>query len=291
MFEAFSRSWEITKLSFKVIWQDKELLLFPVLSFVFSFLLLLGLVVPAFVPVVLQGVGFEAVENMLWYVMLAVFYFGTSFIATFFSVCTVFTTKTRFEGGNATFWQSIQFAISRIHLILVWSLLAATVGLMLHALDRAGERAGKSGELIVKIVQSILGAVWAIITIFVVPVMVYENLGPFAAIKRSIETLRQTWGESLIRYYGLGTVQGLFMFGILVVFFLLTLAGFMISTVLGVVFILTGVMVLIGIGLVFGMANNVFNTALYAYASKRKLPKDFPKELLAGALRKKGVSV
>ena len=39
MANVFSRSWEITKITFDVIKHDKELLIFPVLSFVFSALL------------------------------------------------------------------------------------------------------------------------------------------------------------------------------------------------------------------------------------------------------------
>src|SRR5262249_12538519 len=129
------------------------------------------------------------------------------FVATFFNVCVVYTTKVRLEGGDATFWQSLGFAFSRIHLILAWSLVAATVGMLLHGLDNMARRAGGLGKVVLAILRSILGAAWSLITIFVVPAMVYEGLGPFAAIKRSIDTLRATWGESLIRYYGLGFVQ------------------------------------------------------------------------------------
>ena len=36
MFNTFGRSWELTKLSFRVIKEDKELLLFPLLGGLFS---------------------------------------------------------------------------------------------------------------------------------------------------------------------------------------------------------------------------------------------------------------
>jgi len=79
------------------------------------------------------------------YVLLGVSYLGLSFIATFFNVCVVYTTKTRFEGGDATFFDSIKFALSKLHLIFAWSLVSATVGLLLHALDQVAQRAGLVG--------------------------------------------------------------------------------------------------------------------------------------------------
>lgn len=47
------------------------------------------------------------------------------------------------------------------------------------------------------------------------------------AIKKSIETLKRTWGESLIRYFGLGAIEFLFfLLGIIVTFILFfVLAG------------------------------------------------------------------
>jgi hypothetical protein len=37
----------------------------------------------------------------------------------------------RLSGGDATFFDSIKFAFSRVHLILGWSVVSATVGLFL----------------------------------------------------------------------------------------------------------------------------------------------------------------
>ena len=42
----FSRSWELTKLSFRVLMQDKEMLLFPFLGGLFSLLFSLALLYP-----------------------------------------------------------------------------------------------------------------------------------------------------------------------------------------------------------------------------------------------------
>jgi hypothetical protein len=270
----FERSWQLTKLSFGVIKQDSEMLLFPFLAGFFSLLLSGALLVPTVLIDLLRhntrGVAhlhFDAIA----YVLLGVSYLGLSFIATFFNVCVVYTTKTRFEGGDATFFDSIKFAFSKLHLIFAWSLVAATVGLLLHLLDQVAQRAGVFGRIIIGIVRAALGAIWSIVTLFVVPAMVYEDVGPFDAIKRSAETLKATWGESLVRYYGLGLVQ--FLFWVLgfvmagaVIYALVAVSAPM---VVFVAVIAALIVYFLAVVLIFSVANAVFNTALYAYANGR----------------------
>lgn len=57
MFESFSRSWEITKLSFNVIKKDKELLLFPLLAGIFSIIFLVTMLFPSIITSFLKGTG------------------------------------------------------------------------------------------------------------------------------------------------------------------------------------------------------------------------------------------
>ena len=77
----------------------------------------------------------------------------------------------------------------------------------MRVIDNIAERSGGIGKIILNITTSILGMMWGIITVFVVPAMVYHDLEPFDAIKKSVEALKRTWGESLIRYVGLSSIQ------------------------------------------------------------------------------------
>ena len=146
------RSWNITKLTFSVIWQDKEMLLFPFFATIASILYVAAILVPSGV---LQVLGETDAAGASWgwleYTILFSAYLGLAFIATFFNVCVVYTTKTRFEGGDATFLDSIRFGMSKIGIIFQWSLLAATIGLALAMLERLAERLGGVGGMIVKI--------------------------------------------------------------------------------------------------------------------------------------------
>lgn len=270
----WSRSWALTRMSFGVIGADKEMLWFPVLAGFFSILFSAALLVPTFVLELFP----RDLAHPLQYAALFVSYFGFAFIATFFNTCVVYTTKVRLGGGDATFFESIGFAFSRVHLILGWSLVSATVGLFLRFLD---ERAGLAGKILLLVLRAVLASAWSIMTIFVVPSMVYRGLGPFDAVRDSVATLRRTWGESLIRYYGMGLVAFLCALPC----FALIAGGIAVATpVVSPALIVVGVIALIVVSLVFSLASTVFNTALYHYATTGA-PAGFDMDVLQGAFR------
>ena len=285
MANAFSRSWEIAKLSFNVMKHGKELLAFPILAAVFSVIFIAVMLFPSIIFGLVSAdtryAGFAE------YLILFLAYLGLSFIATFFNVCVVYTVKKRFEGGNATFKESINFAMSRANLIFVWSLVSATVGIILRIIDEMAERAGRSGQILLYITRSILGMIWGIVAIFVIPGMVYYNLGPFDAIKKSVNVLKKTWGESLIRHYGLGLAQLIIILigSVFIVPLYMLISPLGIFWALGVVAL--GVLYFIVVCLVFGIANQIFNTALFVYADTGKIPQGFSKEIMNSAFQNK----
>jgi hypothetical protein len=221
----------------------------------------------------------------LWVAIFGV-YLGLAFISVFFNVAAVYTIKTRFNGGNATFWDSIKFAFSKIHLIIAWSVISAIIGLILRILEELAERMGGIGEIIIKIIVGILGLAWSLITAFVIPVMVYKNVGPIKAIKESTNTFKKTWGESLVRYYGLGLTQFIMILigVVLTIVFVVLTAG---VPVVPYIFLLISVIYLVGVVTFFSIANSVFNTALYVYATIGKAPKGYRDDILKQAFEKK----
>ena len=84
-------------------------------------------------------------------------------------------------------------------MLLPWAVLSATVSLVLRAIE---ERAGIVG----RIVGSLVGLAWSLVTFLVLPVLVIEQLGPIDAVKRSAELFKQTWGENMIANAGIGLV-------------------------------------------------------------------------------------
>lgn len=285
--QALSRSWNLTKVSFRVIGQDKELLLFPLIGMMLSVGYLLALLYPTI------WLEMSRDGSMQWdvadYIVTFIAYLGLSFIGTFSNMCIVYTAKTRFAGGNATFGESVSFSLGRIHQVLAWATVAATVGLVFRMIDDAAERAGGVGKIVVGILRGILGMVWSAITMFVVPSMVYRGTGPIDAIKDSIRVLKKTWGESIVRSLGFGLVEFLFLFlGMLV--FGSAIAG-VVSMGAGspaiLAVVVLGVMYFMGVVFVFMLAHMIFNTALYAYASEGAMAPGYDSEMLRTAFRTK----
>jgi hypothetical protein len=285
---AFSRSWMITKLTFGVINKDRELLWFALLSFIFSTLFVVAMIFPTVLSTLMDNNFSQDSLQLFEYTILFVTYFGLAFIATFFNVCVVYTTKVRFEGGNATFGESINFAFSRIGVIIQWSLISASVGLLLRLLHNLASRLGKIGELVANIVIGLLGMTWSILTIFVVPVLVYEGVGPIDAIRKSTSVIKKTWGESLIKRIGLGLIQ-------FFIFLLLIVASIGLTLVLASAFDVIGLLAGIGIGvlllllagLIFTVASTIFNTALYVYANSNTVASGFSEDVVRDAFRQK----
>jgi hypothetical protein len=291
MDNVFSRSWALTKLSFSVILDDKELLLFPFLSAFFSLAVLALFWLPLrilFVP------GTEHSSVTLW-VGLFLLYFFLTLCSTFFSVCAVHIIKKRLEGGSEGLSESFSFAFSKINLILSWSLVAATVSVFLRLLESlAGDRRNANPigfvlDIILSLFVGGLKLTWSIVTLFVVPAMVYKGLGPFEAIADSTQAIKKTWGESLARHYGLGLIQILFLvLGVGSLFLLgLGLGAMTNPGAGGVAMILAIAAYVIVLFAVFSLANTVFNTALYAYAATGEIPKGFSQDILDNAFKSK----
>lgn len=291
MSNVFSRSWEITKLSFGVIKQDKELIIYPILSSFFSILYSGAMLFPIVLNQ-LFSVGTENLDQIQFdiinYVLMFILYFGLAFLATFFNVCTVYTAKTRFEGGNATLGSSLKFAFSKFFTIFQWAFLSATVGVLLYILDQIAQNLEGVGRFLVIFLRGIVSIAWNIVTLFVVPALVYYDVGPFEAIRKSVDNLKKTWGESLVRHYGLGLIQFLVSFATIIIFAGISIGLFFLLNITGLLIgIGVGIMVLIIVILVFGIANNIFNTALFVYGDTGKIPGNYTSNTMKNAFREK----
>jgi hypothetical protein len=189
-----SNGWQLGTTSLKTIWENKNLLVFPVMSGLALVFICLSFFGGAFA---LFGQNIEAffdrlaeTSEVLLYGLLFLFYLVNYFIIVFFNVALVHCARLIFEGKKPTIKDGLDYSGSRIVAIGSWALLAATVGVILQFLE---ERLGWLG----KIVIGIIGMVWSIATFFVVPILAYEDVGPVDALKRSGQMMKEKWGESI----------------------------------------------------------------------------------------------
>ena len=208
MFERIRRGWGIAKASWSVLKLHPKLLVFPIISGV----TLIALVGAIGVSMYLERSHMAALLDFLHkvnphdpivYAVAFVFYFVCSFIVIFFNAALVFCAMQAFAGETPSLRAGLSTAAGRLPQILGWTLVAATVGVLLNALQNTlRDRLGFLGALL----GGLLEFGWAVATFFVIPVLVVDGLGPIAAVKRSAAILKRTWGESLGGEGGLGLI-------------------------------------------------------------------------------------
>jgi hypothetical protein len=245
-----SNGWDISMSSFKVLRENKQLILFPILSGI-SMLLILG----SFVLVILAGAGWDVdgigdPSRTGSILVLFCYYLVNYFIVVFFNTALIHCTRLYFTGEEVTIRKGISFAWSRIGSIFAWAMLAATVGTILRVIE---ENIGWLGKILI----GLIGMVWSIATFFVVPVLAYEDLAPIDAFKRSSQMMREKWGESLGARFSFGIVQFLAM---LLVGLPIFIIGFMINPVFGVVI---GLLAVLFVMAVISAAQTIFISAVY----------------------------
>lgn len=204
MFDRFRRSWVLVKQSWGILRVEKGLVLFPILSAAASLAVLASFAVPIVTSIDWETLSREdqKVEDQLqpWhYAAMFGFYLVSFFITTFFNAGLIACANERLEGRDTNVSFGLRAATRRMPQILGWTLLNATVGVLLNML---AERLGWLGQLMIRLV----GMAWAIATFFVVPVLAVEGVGPVEAVKRSVGVLRKTWGEAAITTLGFSAV-------------------------------------------------------------------------------------
>ncbi len=261
-----SNGWSMTKMSLRVIARNKRLLLFPVISGVFILAIL-----ASFVGVMLlNGTLFNPSINVLFIAFWVAFYFVSFFISIFFNVALISCAMKELDGESTTISYGIAQARARIRPILGWALLSATVGLILKSIQ---ERSGMIGRIIV----GLIGAAWAITTYFVVPVIAFEGLGPFASIKRSLGLLKGTWGEAAISNIGIGLIFGLAALAGLIPVILAFVLG---DVGIGLMVLLVVIVYWVVLGVLASAASGVLRASLYRFATTGKVVEGFPEQVL-----------
>ena len=263
----FSRSWEILKASAAVLRKDKRLLIFPLISTVVA----TGLIA-AFGLVYWWWEGFEyeasgGLTSYTPYALGCVFYFIAYLVAVVCNTALVAVATAHMEGASPTISDRLRFTWSRMGTILGYTLIAATVGVMLRSLQ---ERLGAVGAFI----AGLTGIAWTVATFLVVPVLVNQNVGPVDAIRESARLLKKTWGENIIANGGMGLIFSIFyiLFGFIAIFatFVTLLSSGNIDA--GERAVATGTVVLAWFPLVMllalhGALQGIYSAALYRFAT------------------------
>lgn len=254
------RSFQLVGQSYRVLMQDKELMILPLIS---------GSVMAVAIAGFAFGFGVDSerlqVRGPELYVPMFLMYVVTYTIGIFFQAAVIAGATERMRGGDPTVRSALAAAASRIVSIVMWALVAATVGMILRAIH---ERMGFVGRIVV----SLVGAAWSLATFFVVPVLVLENENIRESFWRSVEAFKKTWGETVVGGINLGVAA--------------VCAWITLVAVSGLLAMLIGTpaLALFAVGAVFLMVffsalQGVYVASLYRYATEGQAAPGFDKAL------------
>ena len=282
MFERIANGWELTKSSWQCLRQDKELLVFPLVSGIACLMVLASFAVPLWFSDykhVVFGDGDRLQDPIAWVILFA-FYTVNYFVIVFFNSALVACALIRFRGGDPTVGDGLSASRQRLPQIFAWALASASVGVILKAIESRSEKLGQ-------IAAGLLGAGWSIATYFVVPVLVVERVGPIDAVKRSFSILRKSWGETVVAKFGIG-----FFVFLATMAAMLPIVGGVVALAsdhvpVGIALIAFGIISMILVSLISSALNSILLAALYLYAADGEVPQQFDRNLLEHAFGSK----
>jgi hypothetical protein len=190
-----------------------------------------------------------------------------SIIVVFWNSAIIASAHERLTGGDPTIMTGIKVAFSRIHIIILWGIIAGTVGLLLRiARDAANKNSKGPIKIAAMVVLWLVEIAWWIYTFFIIPMIVLEKKGIREGLRDSRSLFGKTWGENVTSGLGIGFIS---LVGIV---FSLAVAGLIFFTISPMVGIIVAV-ALIGIIVLWtNTAEVVVVAALYEFSKTGKMP-------------------
>lgn len=300
----FKTSLDLFKGSLTVIAQDKSLLFFPVIALLFIFIIILLFIS----PFVLSNTGHTLTDPLHWkalgdqiislaenkdmkpgaigYAWFAVIYLISIFSATFFNAAFYNEIIHALNGNGVSIIRGIRAALSKIKLILIWSMFAGIVGIIIKTL---AERLGFVGQWLLRLI----GIAWSVAIIFIIPVILREekSSSPLKLLKTSALLLKKTWGEAVIGFLGIG-FSFLFVLLVFIPFFIIIMIviGQMMVNLWQVFTVLFFMAIcLFTFACLCSLTRHIYCCALYVYASEGVVPGPFDEEMMNRAWKVKAV--
>ena len=225
--------------------------------------------------------GDGAATSTATYVVAFLFYVSLYFVIFFFNAALAGAAMIRFAGGAPTVRDGLRVASSKFWNILGYAIIAATVGMVLRAIQ---ERVGFVGRIIV----GLLGMGWTVATYLVAPILVSRDVGPIDAVKESAGVLKKTWGENVVGQVGMSTVFALIQFLIIALGIALVIAAAATgsATVIGLAVFLAVAGVILA-ALVQAALGGIYSVALYRFATQGAASAGFDSNTLQTAFAPK----
>lgn len=264
--------------SFRILNKNKSIMLFPLFS------LIAELIAVGFFIICIYFFALRFSDQIdknyleiIEYGLIFIFYIASFFIASYFQAGLVSIVSAQINGKKMSFSEGMNIAAAHTGKIFMWSFIAATVGVILELI-------ANKFKFIGKLVTSIIGFTWNIITFFIVPVLILEEKTVGESVKRSGSVFKNKWGETLIANLSTGLLFAFLTVLGLAVFFVIAFLGQPRTEILILLAVLLALYLVTLIVLSLTI-EGIYRTVLYEYAAHDKLPESFNRELISNAIK------
>ena len=280
---AWTSSKVLTKKSWGVLKENRYLLGFPVLGFVLSLIPLAVFGLPAL---------YFLASNQNWVAAAfgIVMVFGIQAVTAVIQGGIVSSVDSEFSGTDSSVGHGLGRSMAHLGSLLGWSVIVTIVSLLISLL-RGNGNGNIVGVLFRNIIAAAADVMWRLVTFFVIPFIVLEDMNPVNAVKASASLFTKQWGKQLAGSVRIGALIAVttILPGMLLIVggVLLVLAGSTAGIATGVPLAVLGLLLFL-LGIVLSSAmQTVYSVALFRYARDGSAPGDFTDEELQRSIKLK----
>jgi len=268
------RGWALTKKSWGLLNEHRELIRFP----------LYGAVATIPLAFVFLGPGLYFLDKDVYGGAIPLLVIGVYVLAVvgfYFSVGLAAAADMIFRGEQATVGDGLAVARQRFGAICGWAAVSTAISVLMAALENQGGIAGT-------IAARVVGMAWSLVTFISVPVIAIEGTGPFATLKRSASLFKSRWGQQITGNIAIG--GAVFLFGVLpsAIVVALGVVVWASASFVGALLVVIGAIGLAISLLISKALSGIFGVALYRYALDGEAVGGFTPEELESAVKAKG---
>jgi hypothetical protein len=253
-----SRGWRLTGAAWRLMRQDPTMV---GLAFLGTGCGLVGAVLMLYLGGVFSPNHFSRAHFSL---IVLLFLYPLTFVGVFFNVALTAAASAALEGRWIGLDGALREAWKRAGRIAQWALLSAVVGFVLNQIASRLPLAGR-------IVAWFVGVAWGIATIFAIPLLTLEDPGPIEAARGSAHLIRSKWGEGLTGIVSISAWTTLAMIPVLFA----GIVGLAIAKndpLVGIGLMVVSVTAFVSIAAAANATRQVFNLALFRYATGVNTP-------------------
>lgn len=275
-FDDLGKGWRLGSAVSKIVYSDKKLLVYPLMA---------SLIVTVLVFIVFAGfaVGSGSNSELSAILLLIAIYVIAGTVTFYFDIAMLIEFRGDSNNKSVGIRSALKGALEYIPYVTAWAIVYAIILVVLDYVESLVRRYGGAGAGF--IFDIFAGLAVGTATLFVIPAIFEEKVGPFDAIKESVDIVKKRFGQTfggfafIEIYTTIISIAGVFIIVFALVF--LWNAG-----LLGLAVFILGIVVASFATILNITFRTIFSLIIYDYVNGKPLPQGLDKAMLDEALKR-----